>query len=207
MELERMEAAIEAILFAMGDSVETEKLAAAIEQDAGTTKKIVHNLMDKYQAQDRGIQILELEDAFQLCTKKEYYEYLVRVARQPKKYVLTDVIMETLAIVAYRQPVTRLEIEKIRGVKCDHAVNKLVEYGLIEEVGRLDAPGRPILFGTTEEFLRSFGVSSVTELPSLPLDRLAEFQEEAEAEAGVQPEPAPPTQPEAVLSDSSAVKR
>ena len=85
MELERMEAAIEAILFAMGDSVETEKLAAAIEQDAGTTKKIVHNLMDKYQAQDRGIQILELEDAFQLCTKKEYYEYLVRVARQPKK--------------------------------------------------------------------------------------------------------------------------
>lgn len=201
MELERMEAAIEAILFAMGDSVETDKLAAAIEQDPDTTKKIIHNLMDKYQAQDRGIQILELENAFQLCTKKEYYEYLIRVAKQPRKYVLTDVIMETLAIVAYRQPVTRLEIEKIRGVKCDHAVNKLVEYGLIEEVGRLDAPGRPILFGTTEEFLRSFGVSSVSELPSLPLDRLAEFQEEAEAEAGVEKEAEQPLPLEALLPD------
>lgn len=183
MELERMEAAIEAILFTMGDSVETEKLAAAIEQDPKTTKKIIHNMMDKYQAKDRGIQILELEDAFQLCTKKEYYEHLIRVAAQPRKYVLTDVLLESMAIVAYKQPVTRQEIEKIRGVKSDHAVNKLVEFGLIEEVGRLDAPGRPILFGTTEEFLRNFGVRSVAELPSLPVERLAEFQEEAEKEA------------------------
>ena len=188
MELERMEAAIEAILFTMGDSVETEKLAAAIEQDPKTTKKIIHNMMDKYQANDRGIQILELEDAFQLCTKKEYYEHLIRVAAQPRKYVLTDVLLESMAIVAYKQPVTRQEIEKIRGVKSDHAVNKLVEYGLIEEVGRLDAPGRPILFGTTEEFLRNFGVSSVAELPSLPVERLAEFQAEAEKEAIGQPE-------------------
>ena len=106
--------------------------------------------------EDRGIRIIELEDSFQLCTKKEMYEYLIRVAKQPKRYALTDVLLETLSIVAYKQPVTKLEIEKIRGVKSDHAVNKLVEYGLIEETGRLDAPGRPLLFGTTEEFLRRF---------------------------------------------------
>lgn len=91
--------------------------------------------------------------------KKEYYDYLIRIARQPKRYVLTDVMLETLSIIAYRQPVTKLEIEKIRGVKSDHAVNKLVEYGLVEEVGRMDAPGRPILFGTTEEFSSAFQCS------------------------------------------------
>lgn len=184
MELERLEAAIEAILFTMGDSVEVDKIAAAIEEDVKTTKKIIREMMDKYEAEDRGIQILELEDSYQLCTKKEYYEYLIRVAKQPRKYVLTDVLLETVAIVAYKQPVTRLEIEKIRGVKCDHVINKLLEYGLIEEIGRLDAPGRPIVFGTTEEFLRNFGVSSVSELPSLSPDRLAQLQEEAESEAG-----------------------
>ena len=190
MELEKLEAAIEAILFTMGDSVEVGRLAAAIEQDVNTTKKIIQGMTYKYQAADRGIRILELEDAYQLCTKKDYYEYLIRVARQPRKYVLTDVILETMAIVAYKQPVTRQEIEKIRGVKSDHAVNKLLEYGLVEEVGRLDAPGRPILFGTTEEFLRNFGVSSLSELPPMPADRLAEFEAEALEEAGVSREEA-----------------
>ena len=90
-----------------------------------------------------------------MCTKKEMYDYLIRVAKQPKKYTLTDVLLETMSIIAYKQPITKIEVEKIRGVKSDHAVNKLVEYGLVEEVGRLDAPGKPILFGTTEEFLRS----------------------------------------------------
>lgn len=183
MELEKLEAAIEAILFTMGDSVELEKIAAAIEQDKKTTRKIIQGMMDKYQDLDRGIQILELEDAYQLCTKQEYYDYLIRVAKQPRKYVLTDVLLETVAIIAYKQPVTRLEIEKIRGVKSDHPINKLLEYGLIQELGRLDAPGRPIVFGTTEEFLRNFGVSSVSELPALSPDRLAEFQAEAQKEA------------------------
>ena len=97
---------------------------------------------------------------FSCSTKQEYYEYLVEIALQPKKAVLTDVMLETLSIIAYKQPVTKQEIEKIRGVKCDHAINKLVEYNLVQELGRLDAPGRPILFGTTEEFLRNFGVQS-----------------------------------------------
>lgn len=188
MELEKLEAAVEAILFAMGDSVEVDKIAAAIGQDVKTTRKIIQGMTYKYQAVERGVRILELEDAYQLCTKKEYYEYLIRIARQPRKYILTDVLLETMAIIAYKQPVTRQEIEKIRGVKSDHAVNKLLEYGLVEEVGRLDAPGRPILFGTTEEFLRNFGVSSVSELPQLSADRLAEFTEEAMREADGQPE-------------------
>ncbi len=176
------EAAIEAILFAVGDSVETEKIAKAIGQDRDTTKKIIYHMMDRYREKDRGIQIIELEDSFQLCTKSELYEYLIRVAKQPRKIVLTDVLMETLSIIAYKQPITKLEIEKIRGVKCDHAVNKLIEYELVAELGRMDAPGRPILFGTTEAFLRHFGVNSLEDLPSLNPVQIEDFKAEAEEE-------------------------
>ena len=183
MEIEKLQSAIEAILFTMGDSVELEKLASAIGHDEETTRKLIHNMMDKYEAADRGIRIIELDNAYQLCTKKEMYEYLIRIAKQPRKYALTDVLLETLSIIAYRQPVTRLEIEKIRGVKSDHAVNKLVEYGLIEENGRLDAPGRPLLFGTTEEFLRRFSLQSLDELPSVNSEQIEHFKEEAEDEA------------------------
>lgn len=182
MELEKTEAAIEAVLFTMGDSVEVSKLAAAIEHDVDTTKKIVHNMMDKYEAADRGIKIIELEDAFQMCTKQEYYDNLIKVASQPRKYALTDVLLETLSIIAYKQPITKMEIEKIRGVSSDHAVNKLVEYGLAKELGRLDAPGRPMLFGTTEEFLRVFGVQSIEELPVISEDLVEQFKDEAEME-------------------------
>lgn len=183
MEIEKLQGAIEAILFTMGDSVELEKIAAAIGHDEETTRKIIHNMMDQYDAENRGIRIIELDNAFQMCTKKEMYEYLIRVAKQPKRYVLTDVLLETLSIIAYKQPVTKLEIEKIRGVKSDHAVNKLVEYGLVEETGRMDAPGRPLLFGTTEEFLRRFSVQSLDELPSLNPEQVEHFKEEAEEEA------------------------
>ena len=117
-----------------------------------------------------------------MCTKPEYYEQLIKVASQPRKYVLTDVLLETLSIIAYKQPVTKLEIEKIRGVSSDHAVNKLVEYGLAKELGRLDAPGRPMLFGTTEEFLRTFGVQSIEELPVISEELVEKFKDEAEME-------------------------
>ena len=182
MSIEKMYAVIEAVLFTMGESVETAKLAAAIEQDVSTTIKLIHNLMDRYEAEDRGIKIIELGDSFQLCTKPETYEYLIKVAAQPKKQVLTDVLLETLSIIAYKQPITKQEIEGIRGVSCDHAVNKLVEYGLVDEVGRLDAPGRPILFGSTESFLRSFGVRNVDELPVISPDKVEDFRKEAESE-------------------------
>lgn len=116
MEINKIEGIIEAILFTMGNSVEIEKIAGAIEHDVETTRRIIHNMMDKYEAEDRGIRIIELENSFQMCTKKETYEYLIKVAKQPKRYVLTDVALETLSIIAYKQPVTRLEIEKIRGL-------------------------------------------------------------------------------------------
>jgi segregation and condensation protein B len=183
VEINRLEGVIEAVLFTMGDSVELDKLAMAIGHDKDTTRKIVHRMMDKYEAEDRGIRVIELADAFQMCTKKETYEYLIRVAKQPKKFALTEVLLETLSIIAYKQPVTKLEVEKIRGVKSDHAVNKLVEYNLVCECGRLDAPGKPILFGTTEEFLRRFSVQSVEDLPSLNAEQMESFKEEAEEEA------------------------
>lgn len=182
VEINKLEGVIEAILFTMGESVELNKIAAAIEHDEETTRKIIHRMMDKYDAEDRGVRIIELEDAFQMCTKTQMYEYLIRVAKQPKKYVLTDVLLEALSIIAYKQPVTKLEIEKIRGVKSDHAVNKLVEYNLVCERGRMDAPGKPILFGTTEEFLRRFSIQSVEDLPSLNPEQMESFKEEAEEE-------------------------
>ena len=182
MEIKRLEGAVEAILFAMGESVELGQIAKAIQQDKPTTEKLLHNLMDKYKDEGRGIQIIELEGSYQLCTKRDYYGCLIRIAMQPKKPALTDVMLETLSIIAYKQPVTKAEIEKIRGVKSDHAVNKLVEYNLVKELGRLDAPGRPILFGTTEEFLRTFGVQGLEELPAVDPVKMADFKAEAEEE-------------------------
>lgn len=182
MEIKKLEAAIEAILFTMGNSVELAQIADAIQQDKETTRKILQNMMDRYQQEDRGIQIIELEQSYQMCSKKEYYECLIRLAMHPKKPTLTDVMLETLSIIAYKQPVTKAELEKIRGVKCDHAVNKLVEYNLVRELGRLDAPGKPILFGTTEEFLRSFGVQDLDELPMPDPVKVEDFKAEAEEE-------------------------
>lgn len=180
--MKELEAAVEAILFAVGESVEAERIAKAIEQDTETTKKLIRNMMDRYEAEDRGIRIIELDGAFQMCTKTELYDYLVRIAKQPRKIVLTDVVLETLSIIAYKQPITKMELEKIRGVKCDHAVNKLIEYNLVKELGRLDAPGRPLLFGTTEEFLRNFGVQSLEDLPAVNPVKMADFKAEAEEE-------------------------
>ena len=128
------------------------------------------------------MRILELGQSYQMCTARDTYEYLIRIAKQPKKHVLTDVLLETLSIIAYKQPVTKAEIEKIRGVSCEHAVSKLVEYNLASELGRMDAPGRPMLFGTTEEFLRSFGIQSLEELPEMNPLQLEEIRREAEEE-------------------------
>ena len=182
MNIKKTEAAIEAILFTMGESVEAEKIAAAIDHDVDTTVKIIHNMMDKYEAEDRGIKIIELDKSFQLCTKQEFYDNLIKVCSQPRKYTLSDAALETLSIIAYKQPITKLEIEKIRGVNSDRAVNKLIELELAKEVGRLDAPGRPMLFGTAEEFLRTFGVQSIDELPVISEDMIEQYKEEAEYE-------------------------
>lgn len=182
MEIKKLEAAIEAILFTMGEAVELERIAAAVEHDTDTTRKIIRNMMDQYEGEERGIQIIELDGAFQMCTKAEMYESIIRITHVPKKHVLTDVLLETLSIIAYKQPITKQEIEAIRGVKSDHAVNKLIEYNLVCEVGRMDAPGRPILFGTTEDFLRSFGIQSLEDLPVLNPEKIEDFKLEAEEE-------------------------
>jgi segregation and condensation protein B len=120
-----------------------------------------------------------------MCTKPSCYEDLIRLCHVPKKHVLTDVMLETLAIVAYKQPVTRADIEAIRGVNSDFTINKLLEYHLICELGRLEAPGRPIVFGTTDDFLRSFGVTSLDELPYISKEMVEEFKQEAEEEAEI----------------------
>lgn len=182
MELKELEAVIEAILFTMGEAVEVERIAAAVELDEDTVRKVIRNMMDRYEDESRGIKIIELEGAFQMCTKAAMYEYLVKIAHVPKKHVLTDVLLETLSIIAYKQPITKQEIEAIRGVKSDHAVNKLIEYNLACELGRLDAPGRPIVFGTTEEFLRSFGITSLEDLPAINPEKVEDFKLEAEEE-------------------------
>ncbi len=178
-----IKAALEAVLFTMGDSVDLESLAGALEIREEELQPVLDELMEDYESQDRGIRIVRLEDRYQLVTKKEQYPVLIRLAKQPRKISLSDVMLETLSIIAYKQPVTRVEIEKIRGVKCDHAVNRLLEYGLIQEAGRLDAPGRPILFGTTEEFLRHFGTDSIDDLPRISPVKVEDFKAQAEEEA------------------------
>ncbi|WP_024737115.1 SMC-Scp complex subunit ScpB [Enterocloster asparagiformis] len=177
------EAVVEAVLFTMGRSVEVRQLAAAIGQDRETARRAVERLKARYdKSRSCGMQIIALEDSYQMCTKAKYYDNLIRVASTPKKQVLTEVMLETLSIIAYKQPVTKLEIEKIRGVKSDHAVNRLIEFNLVYEVGRMDAPGRPALFATTEEFLRRFGVGSTDDLPSMNPEQAEEIKAEVEEE-------------------------
>nr|MCR5147717.1 SMC-Scp complex subunit ScpB [Eubacterium sp.] len=161
------------------------RLAEAIEVDKKEILEAFQELNQKYEETSSGIKIVKLDDKLQLCTRNEYYDYLIKLVNIPKKHVLTDVLLETLSIVAYKQPVTRIEIEQIRGVSCQHAVNKLIEYNLITEVGRLDAPGKPILFGTTDDFLRSFGISSMDELPVVSSDKIEDFRRQAMEEASL----------------------
>ena len=169
----------------MGESVEISRLAEVLEEEPEEVLQQIAYLKEKYEKNDSGIGLIELEGAIQLCTKKEYYETLIRIAKTPKKVQLTDALLETLSIIAYKQPITKVEIERIRGVNSDHSVNRLAELGFVTELGRLDAPGRPLLFGTTEEFLRSFGVRSLEELPSLDAVKVEEFKQEAEREINV----------------------
>ena len=185
MEISRIKATIEAILFAMGEAVDLNRIAKTINHDKETTKKIIYSMMDSYNNEDRGIQITQLGDSFQMCTKPDMYEAIITLINVPQKHVLTEVVLETLSIIAYKQPVTKVEIEAIRGVNSDHSVNKLIEYNLVCELGRMDAPGRPILFGTTQEFLRCFGLESLEELPSVTQDKIDDFKGQVKEEVAI----------------------
>ena len=181
-------AVLEAILFSMGDSVELSVLAGAIGRTQPQTRKILLEMQEDLAKDEHGIQLLDLDGAWQLATKKEYFEDLIKIAMHPRKPTLTEVVLETLSIIAYKQPVTKAEIEKIRGVSSDHAINKLLDYDLIQELGLLEVPGRPILFGTTEAFLRYFGMDSTGSLPELNPVMLEDFKAEAEAELNIKVE-------------------
>lgn len=182
MNLSKTEAAMEAILFSMGEAVPVKKIAEAMEMDENDCYRILKNMKDKYDEVERGIMLMEIDESFQMATKREYYDEVKRVNFKLKEFVLTDVLIETLSIIAYQQPITRAHIESVRGVNSNHAVNRLIEYNLICEVGRMDAPGKPILFGTTKDFLRGFGLQSVEELPEVGEEALNHIKSEVEKE-------------------------
>ena len=167
MKLDEKESIVEAMLFASGTAVRTKDMAEVLHLEEADVAKIVGTLNHKFDEENRPLMIRLIEDGYQICTKPKYHEYIRKVQEKKPKKALSQSAMETLAIVAYKQPVTKVEIEKIRGVSSDHAVSVLAEFGLIEDVGRANLPGRPLLYATTEEFLRKFGYSSLSDLPDM----------------------------------------
>ena len=165
MKFKKIESIIETILFASGDEVSLDTLCKILEIDRKTLTSILSNIIDKYNKENRGMQIIQMEDKYQMCTRPEYFEYVAKLYEPKIRTGLSQAAFETLAIVAYKQPITKVYIDEIRGVGSDTSLSKLLEKNFIKEIGRMDAPGRPILYGTTEEFLRSFGFKSIKELP------------------------------------------
>ena len=171
---------IEAILFVAGEAVEIRELARALGQDEKTVRRTLHDLESEYDYQQRGFMLKRFGEKVQLATRPLYADDVVRLLQPVQKQSLGQAAMETLAVVAYRQPVTRAEVEQIRGVKCDYSLQSLTNKGLIAEVGRKETIGRPILFGTTDEFLSRFGIESLEDLPPLPENEALENEEEHE---------------------------
>lgn len=177
MELEKTKAIIEAVLFCAGRPVEIKELITAVELGEEDIIKIIDEMNVSYKDNIRGIEIIKVNDAYQLCTKKEYYEYIYPIIDKRNKPNLSQAALETLAIVAYNPKVTRAEIESIRGVNSDGTIYKLLEHNLIQEAGKLDAPGRPTIYTTTDDFLRMFGYTSLEDLPELPRYKIDENQQ------------------------------
>lgn len=169
MEIKELESIVEGLLFASGDPVSLEKLSEILELDRKTTRLILNNMSVNYQNSKRGILLREIDGSYQLCTRFEHYEYIRKLFEPRQKQALSQAAFETLAIIAYNQPVTRAKIEQIRGVNSDSALVRLVERNLVREAGRLDSPGKPMLYETTEEFLRSFGFKSPADLPVIEM--------------------------------------
>ena len=172
----------EAILFVTGNAIEKREMCSAMNLTEQELDETLDELESGYDFDRRGLRLLRFGQHVQLATRPDYAKYVEKLLQPVQKQSLSQAVMETLAVIAYRQPVTKAEIEQIRGVSCSHAINKLLEYGLITEAGRLNAPGRPILLATTEEFLRTFGVQSVENLPSISPEELDTLKTEAEEE-------------------------
>ena len=177
MELEKKKAIIEAILYSAGRLVEARELMYAIEVNYDELNEIIANMKEDMLNNSRGLEIIRTEDSYQLCTKKEYYEYIYPVFDKRSKPNLSNAAIETLSIIAYNPKITRAQIEAIRGVSSDGTVYKLLEYNLIEEAGKLDAPGRPTMYKTTNNFLKMFGMTNLDELPELPRYKIDENEQ------------------------------
>ena len=170
----------EAVLFALGRAVTLNALNIALETDVKEVKKVLSELMDEYENDSRGLVIKCINDTYLLTTKAEYSNSIAKIINTPDKFKFTDAVLEILSVIAYKQPVTRSEIEEIRGVGCGNNLNRLIDYELIEEKGRLDTPGHPIIFGTTDKFLLTFGISNLTELPNISDELIERLNENIE---------------------------
>lgn len=173
----KMKSAIEAMLFVSGEPLPAKELMANLEIDNKLILEIINEMMEEYKKEDRGLRLIEINGGYQLVTKEENSDYIQKLLKKNRKHSLSQASIESLAIIAYKQPITRIDIDEIRGVKSESALQRLVERSLIREVGRLEVPGRPILYGTTEEFLRQFGLHDLKELPSLDLYAVEEEEE------------------------------
>jgi segregation and condensation protein B len=176
-----MEGIIEGLLFAWGEPLSLGKISEIINMDKKTTRHIIDNMIRYYNDSKRGIMIREIENSYQLCTRKEHAEFINKLFEQGKRKELSQAAYEVLAIISYNGPVTRAKIESIRGVNSDSSISKLIERNLIKESGKLDAPGKPSLYEVTEDFLRYFGLKSVNDIPKIEMNELKEYKEEVEA--------------------------
>ena len=177
MDLDKAQAIIEAMLFSTGSIITTKDIMNAIELGAEDIDRIMQSMKNKYSANDSGIELIQIEDGYQLCTKKEYYDYIYPLFDNRSKPSISNAALETLSIIAYNPKVTRSEIEAIRGVNSDGTIYKLLEYELIEEAGKLDAPGRPTQYRVTPNFMKMFGISTLDDLPELPRYKLDENEQ------------------------------
>lgn len=194
MDKEEMEAAVESILFASGEPVNIERICVALAIDRLTAERILQGLMDYYAYERRGMRLLKIEDCWQLCSAPDYAEAIRRAFEIRKPAKLSQPALEVLTIIAYYQPVTRAYVDQIRGVDSSYTMSLLIDRGMIEECGRLQVPGRPRQYRTTKQFLRSFHLSSLDELPAMPdmgndgQMRLNEVGEVVDAAEGVEPD-------------------
>ena len=177
MDIEKIKSLIEAILFSAGRIVQLNELVLVLEQNEDDIVKIIKQMQDEYKVSNRGIEIIKVENGYQLATKKDLYEYIYPILDKRTKPNLSTAALETLSIIAYNPRITRAEIEAIRGVSADACVYKLLEYGLVEEAGKTDLPGKPMSYKTTNDFLKMFGYSSLEDLPELPRYKLDSNQQ------------------------------
>jgi len=177
MELEKAEAIIEAMLFSTGSVVTIKDIMNVVELGSSDIEKIMQKMRSKYEVANSGIELIRIEDGYQLCTKKEYYDYIIPLFDNRSKPSISNAALETLSIIAYNPKITRSEIDAIRGVNSDGTIYKLLEYNMIEEAGKLDAPGKPVIYKVTNEFMKMFGISSLDDLPELPRYKIDENEQ------------------------------